>query len=291
GIVTEEFDVFWMRETAWIEQTWRNLAGRFQAATAERVANVRDIAADLFSFEAPPVEIPEVDETDDGPFYLFSHTGTFSDAVVEPLQRLVPVRLARWRLLPGGRRHLARELDKHAGRLRSHLSERLDDARGHFEDVMRAELAAATSAITSAAARAEQQRSETGASRATRRARHQAILTALGVGQSEEPALDDAVRLWLERCRALAESPLEGIEDAANELAGLSNGNRQVMERARRLLLAEKADRPADRVTAQMLSLWRRSFENGTWDWESDGRAADSHWDRPGADPGLGPLG
>lgn len=66
----------------------------------------------------------------------------------------------------------------------------------------------------------------------------------------------------------LAESPLEGIEDAADELAALAARDRMLMERVRRRLLAERKGAPGDRTLKQMLALWRRALERGVWDWE-----------------------
>lgn len=79
---------------------------------------------------------------------------------------------------------------------------------------------------------------------------------------------DEPTRKWLLRCREIAEGPLDGIEGASADLADFAHGDRRMMERARRFLLAVKAERPGDRTVAQMLSLWRRSFEKGQWDWD-----------------------
>lgn len=79
---------------------------------------------------------------------------------------------------------------------------------------------------------------------------------------------DLGARVWLDRCRGLAEADLDGIEDAALELAALAEGDRRLMERARRLLLEELEQRPQDRTLVQMQWLWRRAFEKGSWEWD-----------------------
>lgn len=79
---------------------------------------------------------------------------------------------------------------------------------------------------------------------------------------------DEATRKWLLRCRDIAEGPLDGIEDVSVELAEFAGGDRRMMERARRFLLASLEHHPGDRTVVQMLSLWRRSFEKGEWDWD-----------------------
>jgi hypothetical protein len=73
---------------------------------------------------------------------------------------------------------------------------------------------------------------------------------------------------WLERCRTLADSPLEGIEEASDELVELAEGDLRLMEQARRRLLAEQEQHGATRTTRQMLSLWRRAMERGWWKWD-----------------------
>jgi hypothetical protein len=85
------------------------------------------------------------------------------------------------------------------------------------------------------------------------------------MGEAAVP--DERLELWLARCRALAEGALEGIEDASKVLAALAEGDRHLMERARRHLLAAQTASPGNRTLTQMLSLWRRAFELGTWDW------------------------
>lgn len=77
--------------------------------------------------------------------------------------------------------------------------------------------------------------------------------------------LERRVDAWLERCRALAVQPLDGIETPAQELADLAGGERLLMERARRSLL-RMSNGGTDRLARQMLSLWRRAFERGDWD-------------------------
>jgi hypothetical protein len=95
-------------------------------------------------------------------------------------------------------------------------------------------------------------------------------------GSSAGVAPVAAVTAWLERCRALAEAQLDGIEDAALELAALAEGDRGLMERARRVLLDDLERRPGDRTLVQMQWFWRRAFEKGTWDW-------DDAWAAPGS--------
>lgn len=78
--------------------------------------------------------------------------------------------------------------------------------------------------------------------------------------------LDAAAAALLGRATEIASGPLEGIEEAAKELAEMTGGDLRVLERARRRALeAERAD--PGRVSRQVVSLLRRAIEVGTWDW------------------------
>lgn len=79
---------------------------------------------------------------------------------------------------------------------------------------------------------------------------------------------DEAVQQWLIRCRALSESTLDSVEAPADELVELAAGDRRLMERARKAILAGLESAPDDPTWTQMLSFWRRAFEKGRWDWE-----------------------
>lgn len=84
----------------------------------------------------------------------------------------------------------------------------------------------------------------------------------------------DAVELWIEHCRLLAGSTLDSVETPADELLALAAGNRQLMEEARKVILAALGQAPGDPTWSQMLAFWRRAFEKGSWSWEQ------SPWDR-----------
>ena len=79
----------------------------------------------------------------------------------------------------------------------------------------------------------------------------------------------DRAEVVLARARALAESPLEGINEAALELAALSGGERSVIEQARRRVEAEVGEAGSS-VAKQMASLIRRALELGEWPWSAE---------------------
>lgn len=152
--VRDTFEAFRRREADRTEQAWRSLAEAFRRRTAERVGAARDAAADLFAVPMPQVQIPSVAAERERFFYLFIHVGGFSDPLDRLAARLVPGRIARARELARARRHLIGEFDKHAGRARWDLTQRLEAVRLRFEIAMCAELDATIDAIVEAAARA-----------------------------------------------------------------------------------------------------------------------------------------
>ena len=91
-----------------------------------------------------------------------------------------------------------------------------------------------------------------------------------GVGELKD--LDDRVSALLNRAYQLANSDLEGINDAAEELAGMSGEDLAVISKARRVVLERNAADP-DRATTQVVWLIRRAIEVGgsRWRWEDTG--------------------
>jgi hypothetical protein len=91
--------------------------------------------------------------------------------------------------------------------------------------------------------------------------------------QSSKPrdngSSDERLEVVLARARALAEGRLEGINEAALELAALAGGDRTVIERARRQVNLE-VDRQPTTHAKQMASLIRRSLELGEWEWRPE---------------------
>ena len=97
------------------------------------------------------------------------------------------------------------------------------------------------------------------------------------------PEIDDArVAGLIERAYALAGQELEGIDDAARELARTADGDVEVVAAAIRRIrsaVTEAAGQAedaggaggaggADRATKQVASLLRRALEIGEWNWE-----------------------
>jgi hypothetical protein len=79
---------------------------------------------------------------------------------------------------------------------------------------------------------------------------------------------DERVEQILARAHQMADEPLEGIEDAAKELAELAGGDIAVVARIRQVA-AGSVDAEPDRHNKQVLSLVRRAMEVGRWDWDA----------------------
>jgi Dynamin family len=169
--VRERFEGFRQVEAERAEGSWRKLAERFRDRTQERVNAVRAAAADIFQVELPKLAVPEVAEERERYFYLFLHVGSSTESINHLLRLLLPHSLLRRRLLRRAKTDLAEEFDKHAGRARWDISQRLDAVRRRFETAMASELAGSVETILAAASRAEQLR---GVAEAERQVQQQA---------------------------------------------------------------------------------------------------------------------
>jgi GTP-binding protein EngB required for normal cell division len=169
ALVRESFEELRQSEAEKAEESWRRLAEQFRDRAQARVDAVRAAAADIFQVELPRAAVPEVAEEEERFFYLFLHVGTSTESIGRLLRRLLPAALVRRRLLERARAELAREFDKHAGRARWDLTQRLDAVRRRFEVSMAAELDRSVRTILEATARAEELRAMAEAERALRK--------------------------------------------------------------------------------------------------------------------------
>ena len=137
----ESFEAFRVREAERVEAAWSTFAARFRSRTQRRVDAVRAAASDLFAIELPAIVVPAVSEERESFFYLFLHVGSTSEGL-EP--RGAAVAAASCCAPSHARAHanelMVREFDKHAGRARWDLTQRLDGVRRRFEEAMSAEL-------------------------------------------------------------------------------------------------------------------------------------------------------
>ncbi len=157
--VTEGFERFRQDEAERVESAWRTLAEGLRARTEKRINDVRAAAADLFTVSLPDVGVPEVAAERERFFYLFLKVDPLGEELRRAVSHLLPGPFRRRRLLARARAHLANEFEKHAGRARWDISQRLEGARRRFEVAMSEELEAAVETILAAARRAEELRS------------------------------------------------------------------------------------------------------------------------------------
>ena len=82
-----------------------------------------------------------------------------------------------------------------------------------------------------------------------------------------ECAVPDRVDRLLARAYQLADSSLEGINEAALELADLAGDDVTVLDQARKIVAERLASSP-DHASKQVGSLIRRALELGHWRWQ-----------------------
>jgi PII-like signaling protein len=85
--------------------------------------------------------------------------------------------------------------------------------------------------------------------------------------QLPSPGTSRAAERLLARAYELARSGLEGINEAAVELADLSGEDVSALDEARRIVAGRLVSAP-DHADKQVASLIRRAFELGHWRWE-----------------------
>lgn len=154
--VRSSFQAFRRAEPARVEERWERIAEAFRARTEQRVDGARQAAVSLFDVPLPHLVIPTLSDQTEHFSFLFLHVGSTTEDVSRALGRLLPSRLARRRALAKARDNLAIEFDRHAGRTRWDLAQRLDALRIDLETTMRAELDRSIDALGEAAKRAQE---------------------------------------------------------------------------------------------------------------------------------------
>jgi Dynamin family len=156
--VRESFEGFRQAEAAQAEEAWKKSANRARQRTQDRANAVCAVAAGIFQIDLPEVQIPEVAEERERYFYIFLHVGSTTEGAERILRRLLPGKIQRRRLLGRARAQLKEEFDKHAGRARWDLTQRLEAVYLRFELAMAAELERTVEMTLEAARRGEELR-------------------------------------------------------------------------------------------------------------------------------------
>ncbi|MGH9170773.1 MAG: dynamin family protein [Acidimicrobiales bacterium] len=178
AVVEESFEAFRQAESERVEASWEAIAGRFRASTEARVNRVRAVAGELFTVELSEVHVPEMSAEREQFFYLFIRVDPLGSELLRGLRRLLPPAAVRRHLLQRARAHLGAEFEKHSGRARWDLSQRLGGVRRRFEAAMSYELAAAVEGINEAAARAAELQKASETDRQRRRDGDELVLQA-----------------------------------------------------------------------------------------------------------------
>lgn len=148
------FDAFRRDELILVEEGWNQLAARFRDRVQRRVDAARQAGADLFAVPLPRLEIPHLAAQRDRFSFLFLHVGSATEPLSRAAARIVPSRWARRRALARAEQELVAEFDKHAGRARWDLAQRLEAARLDLDKAMRTALDESVEGIIEAADRA-----------------------------------------------------------------------------------------------------------------------------------------
>ena len=158
GIVRSELAEWQTVETGTLDSEWRELADAAHTRAGERITAVRNAAADLFAIDLAPVPVGKISDEPDTFWFLLTPPASMSDPYIHLGRRLQPAGMHRGRAVRRASKRLADELDKHAGRLRHALTERLDHSRHRFIDNSTAALDAAIDGINDAIATADHAR-------------------------------------------------------------------------------------------------------------------------------------
>jgi GTP-binding protein EngB required for normal cell division len=151
-------------------------AGRVQA----RADAIRAIAEETFGARLAPFPIPAVADEPDRFWYLFFRPELPDAPLWRALRLLLPHGWLRRRLIAAAHRRLVEELDKHAGRARSTLSERLAGTHRRFVDELSGHVEALIADIGRATQATRRQSTSAEARAAADRQRQQRLSVALG---------------------------------------------------------------------------------------------------------------
>lgn len=142
----------------------RELADRFRATTARFVERTEGLVAETtalvggilgIDLAAPPTDVSLVGDSRFS--YSFFEVPTIIDSILPDVRRFLPTRTARQLALRDMDERIREAVDKHCGRLRSDLAERLQRSRLELERALDARLRDAVEALRRGLERAERE--------------------------------------------------------------------------------------------------------------------------------------
>ncbi len=172
-----------------VDQGWERAATRFADRLREHVHTLRSAANSLFEVHLPEPGLPAVAEQRQRFSYLFLQVESPGSSLARTLRSVLRTERARRARLARARGRLASELDKHAGRARFDVTQRLDEVSRRFVSAMAEELEQTETSIVAAVASAQHALESTESAQAAREAERSLALIVAG---EAERLVDDA---------------------------------------------------------------------------------------------------
>ena len=179
-LVEVRFDEVRPEAVARVEVAWGVASAEFAGRVQARADAIRAIAEETFGARLAPFPIPAVADEPDRFWYLFFRPELPDAPLWRALRLLLPHGWLRRRLIAAAHRRLVEELDKHAGRARSTLSERLAGTHRRFVDELSGHVEALIADIGRATQATRRQSTSAEARAAADRQRQQRLSVALG---------------------------------------------------------------------------------------------------------------
>jgi len=134
-----------------LDSAWGSIAGHFSERVRSRIDELIGVANKLFDVHLPAASVPPVASQRERFSYLFIRVESPTAPIGRLLGLLLPRGVARRRALDAAERRLVQEFDKHAGRARYDLTQRLESVKGEFVAAMVAEYEETQSSLVRAA--------------------------------------------------------------------------------------------------------------------------------------------
>ena len=168
--VTDAFDPLRhaVEETA--DEGWARAAEAFAGKLRQQVQSLRTAASALFEVHLPDAVLPTVAEQRERFSYLFLQVESPGASLARAVRTVLPTERSRRAMLDRAHRRLVSELDKHAGRARFDVVQRLDTVSRRFVAAMTAELEETEASIIAAASSAQHALESTESEQAAREA-------------------------------------------------------------------------------------------------------------------------
>ncbi len=164
-----------VEETA--DEGWARTAEAFAGKLRQQVQSLRSAASTLFEVHLPDAILPTVAEQRERFSYLFLQVESPGSSLARAVRTVLPTERSRRAMLDRAHRRLVSELDKHAGRARFDVVQRLDTVSRRFVAAMTAELEETEASIIAAASSAQDALESTESEQAAREAERTRVMS------------------------------------------------------------------------------------------------------------------